>query len=476
MCVGHSRAARAVPSEAPRARLWLAVVLALAVSGCATFSSSFAVIESQLAAQQFGQALETLEKQGYSRRDEVLYLLNQGMLRRMNGDFAGSNQSLEAAKVRMEELYGASLTEQTLSFVINDATKSYVGEEYEQVLVHLYKALNYLQLHQLDEARVEALQVDIRLREIGEKFSEAQYTEDAFARYLTGMIYEEREEWSDALIAYRKAYEAYQKSTRKYAVAMPHALQIALLRLTQHQGLTAELEKYRKEFGIARWPSVTELREQGELVFILHNGLAPIKRERAVMVPDPRLGHIVRVSTPYYESRGVAATGARVSARPAADPRPAEHASAPAPSAGTELMEDIDAIARKSLDAKLPGITARALARAVAKRAISKAAQQAGRSSGDRNDAMAALILGIGVEAATFLTERADTRSWLTLPHDIRLARLPLPPGNYTVKVDLLGYGDQVIGTREYSVAIERGRKHYLSYHHVATTYPAARR
>jgi hypothetical protein len=275
----------------------------------------------------------------------------------------------------MEELYGASLTEQTLSFVVNDATKSYVGEEYEQVLVHLYKALNYLQLHQLDEARVEALQVDIRLREIGEKFSEAQYTEDAFARYLTGMIYEEREEWSDALIAYRKAYEAYQKSTRKYAVAVPPALQMDLLRLTQHQGLTAEFDKYKKEFRIARWPSVAERREQGELVFILHNGLAPIKREHAVMVPDLRIGHIVRISLPYYESRGVTATGARVSARPAADPGQAEKASAPPPGAGTELVEDIDAIARKSLDAKLPGITARALARDIVRPEVLQIAQ-----------------------------------------------------------------------------------------------------
>jgi hypothetical protein len=139
-------------------------------------------------------------------------------------------------------------------------------------------------------------------------------------------------------------------------------------------------------------------------------------------------------------------------------------------------MEDIDAIARKNLEAKLPGITARAVVRAAAKRAISKAAQEAGRSSNDRNDAMAALVVGIGVEAAALLTERADTRSWLTLPHDIRLARLPLPPGNYTVKVDLLGYSDHVIGTRDYTVAIERGRKHYLSYHHVAAGYPAARR
>ena len=41
----------------------------------------------------------------------------------------------------MDALAATSLSETTLTFVINDATQSYVGEEYEQVLLHLYKAL-----------------------------------------------------------------------------------------------------------------------------------------------------------------------------------------------------------------------------------------------------------------------------------------------------------------------------------------------
>lgn len=448
-------------------------MLTLAVSGCATYSSSFSAIEPKLEAQQYDQALQTLEKQGYVPRDEVLYLLNQGMLRNMNGDFEGSNRSLETAKARMDALAATSVSETTLTFVINDATQSYVGEEYEQVLLHLYKALNYLELHQLDEARVEVLQVQVRLREFSGKFSGAQYTDDAFAHYLSGMIYEETEEWSDALIAYRDAYMAYRKSAATDMV--PRMLQDDLLRLTQRQGLTAELEQYKKEFGITHWSTVAERREQGELVFILQNGLAPIKRERSVTVVDPGTKHVVRISLPYYESRPVTATGAQLSARPLAPPANAE-AGRTLSSASTELMEDIDAIARKNLDAKLPGIKLRAVARAVTKLAVSQAAQRAARNTNDRNEAMAALILSFGVEATTILTERADTRSWLTLPHDIQLARLPLPPGRYVVRVDFSGYGGQVIGMREYPVTIERGRKQYLSYHYIAASNPAARR
>jgi len=152
------------------------------------------------------------------------------------------------------------------------------------VLVHLYMALNYLELGQRDEARVEALQVDIKLREIAEKFPESKFTEDALSRYLTGMIYEELGEWSDAMIAYRKAYEAYQKYQSNFGVAIPSMLKLDLVRLAQRQGLGDELAQYRKEFGIAPPPKKKAVADdpQGELVFILNNGLAPIKREKVI--------------------------------------------------------------------------------------------------------------------------------------------------------------------------------------------------
>ena len=80
-------------------------------------------------------------------------MLDKGMVLRMKRDFAGANQALEEAKSEMERLYAASVSENALSFIVNDATVSYAGDDYEQVLVHLYMALNYLELGQPEEAR-----------------------------------------------------------------------------------------------------------------------------------------------------------------------------------------------------------------------------------------------------------------------------------------------------------------------------------
>lgn len=435
--------------------------LALLFSGCASYSDSFSVIESDMAAQRFGAALETLERQRHPKRDRLLYLLNKAMLERMNGDYAASNRTFEAAKARMEELRGLSLREQGQSLVINDATRSYAGEEFEQVLVHLYMALNYLQLGERIDARVEALQVDERLREITQRLPENRYTEDALARYLTGIIYEELGERSDAMIAYRKAYEAYRRYGQNYSVAVPESLKRDLLRLSQQMGLTGEMQQYRKEFRIERWLSAEELTEQGELIFILHNGLAPIRREHAVTVPDPASGHFVRIALPYYESRPTPVDDARVTAG--------------GTSASAEVAEDIRAIALKDLETKMPAITARALARAVLKAQMAKAARENARQQNQNN--AGAAVAAMAVEIAGLVTERADTRSWLTLPSRIHLARLPLPPGTYTVKVDLLGDDGQIVSTQEYAnMDIRRGAKTWLSPHWIPSTVTPPRR
>ncbi len=439
-----------------------------ALAGCATYSDSFGAIERNISARRYDAALQEIEKQAGTKPDLVLYLLNKGMVLRMKRDFAGSNQALEAAKTEMERLYAASVSENALSFVVNDATTSYAGDDYEQVLVHLYMALNYLELGQLNEARVEALQVDTKLREIGEKIPGSKFTEDALSRYITGMIYEELGEWSDAMIAYRKTYDAYKKYQVNYGLAMPEMLKHDLLRLAQRQGLADEVAQYREEFGIEPQREGSSAPErEGELVFVLNNGLAPIKREKIVgastpphsvmtdtpatyMQASPALPVFVNIALPYLESRHNKVSSARVRVS--------------GKQTYTQIMEDIDAIAKSSLDSRMPAITARSIARAVSKVAIQQSVDRAGRN---RNNDLAVELLGsLLVRVAAVATERADTRSWLTLPANVQMARLSLSPGNYTIAVDLLGADEKVVSTQEYpGIVISRKRKTYLIQH-----------
>jgi hypothetical protein len=67
------------------------------------------------------------------------------------------------------------------------------------------------------------------------------------------------------------------------------------------------------------------------------------------------------------------------------------------------------------------------------------------------------------------LTERADTRSWFTLPGEIHLARLSLPPGDYNVRVELRGHDQGVLDSREIKIALRKGEKKYVSRHWIPT-------
>ncbi|MDX8386255.1 MAG: hypothetical protein R8M11_07045 [Gallionella sp.] len=454
-------------SAVSRAACGMALLLfSLILTGCATYSDSFGAIKRNLAKQEYDAALIEIEKQAESKNSRALYLLNKGMVLRMKQDFSGSNDMLEAAKLEMERLYAVSVSENALSFIVNDATVSYAGEDYEQVLVHLYMALNYLELGQLGEARVEALQVDLKLREISEDIPDNKFSEDALSRYITGLIYEELGEWSDAMIAYRKSYEAFQNYQDNYGVAIPDMLKHDLLKLGTHLGLNNEVAQYREEFGIESDVAAIVSEQEGELVFILNNGLAPIKREKVIAATGPSTviavtatDHkrvkavtpvVVNIALPYYESHPNNVHSARVSVSGL--------------SVDTQMMEDIDAIAKASLDARMAAITARSIARAVSKVAIQNSVDRVGQNSG--SDPAAELLGSLFVRVAAIATERADTRSWLTLPANVQLARMALKPGSYDLKVELLGANERVVETIEYKdVVVSKKRKTYLTYH-----------
>jgi len=426
-----------------RARRWLAGGLclgaALLFSGCASYSQRFDAIEAQLAAGNPSAALQTLEKdRGNGQRDEVLYLLNRAMLLRMQGEYRQSNQALEQAKRLIDELDAISIREQAGSLAVNDTLQSYIGSDFERALLHVYAALNYLQLGEPDEARVEILQLDVLLNLQADGEGGA-YTEDAFARYLSGLVFEQLGEWSDAMIAYRRAYQDYRKYQQFFGVKPPRSLGLALLRMAEHLGLKEELRQYRKAFAIEQWTSLPALQAEGEVVLVIGTGLAPRKREESMAILAPEVGVMVRVALPRYETKPQPVGEVRLLTEAA----PVE----------AELVEDIDAIAIKTLQAQMPVITARALARAVVK-------YRAAREAGKRDEG-----LGLLINIAGLISEQADTRSWSTLPQRIYLARRFLAPGRHDVSLQLLGHGGHVLAQKQFTgVTIEAGKKVYLTW------------
>lgn len=437
-----------ISAFARRVSVFMVAALCISmVAGCAS-RQTVLLIQQDLTDREPQQALQRLEKTPVRNTDKVLYRLNEGMLLHLAGRWADSNAAFEAAQRLMEQLAALSIREQGTSLLVNDYTRSYEGEPYDKVMLHVYKALNYLALQQPFDARVEALQLDLQLRSLAEDAGDRD-PDLGFGRYLSGMIYEDLGEWSDAMIAYRKAYEAYQNHRKDYGVAVPDALKKDLIRLARKEGLRDELEKYQKEFAVtvdAGPPPGSPGSDHGELVWVFSDGLAPYKREHSVFLadPDPNKNRLIRVSLPYLQRRPPQVAEARLSVA--------------GKTVTTQVVEDISAVAFADLEDRMPAITARSLARVIAKKKM--------EDNAGRDNPLAGALLNV----AAVLTEEADTRSWNTLPNNIQLARLPLAPGRYSLEIELLDAGGRIVTTQTLSdIVIRPERKTFISYYWSAT-------
>ena len=434
-----------------RQLLGLLVLMAVFVlPGCATYSVGIARVEHETGNRNLAGALKSLDELNLNGADQLLYYLNKGTLLRLQGDYAASNQQFESAKRLMEYLSAISVTEQTGSVVVNDTVKAYEGTGNEQLLIYAFKELNYLQSGDVDDAAVEARQFDIKQRLIAEKDPSAAYLSGAFVRYLNGMVYEEAGESDAARIDYSKAVDGYQAQRSITGSGVPAALKADLDRL-ENPGPRSNSTRVKKPDGVAM--QTPDKSNNGEVVFILHDGLGPTLAESIVRIanPDPQNGAaILSVAVPRFVQRPVPVARFELSEG--------------SESASSELVDDVNAIARKSLEDRLPAITARAVARMVLKNAMARKVKNQNRDNGSGG-----LLLSLVTDVGAIVSERADTRSWSLLPGNILMARLVLPPGKHDLNVTYYDDYGNVLATRDYgAVRVVAGRKVFVSDYYLS--------
>jgi len=414
-------------------KLSFLLCLGLLLQSCASYGSHATTMRDGMLIGQPELSLAIAEKEDPDQKS-VIASLDKGMLRRINENYSGSNQILEVAKQEIEKLYGFSVTENLASITINETLRGYEGDRYEQLLLHAYMAMNYIQLGDVDSARVEMLQANVKMMEWGD-----EPEEDGFLRYLEGIIYESLDEQDSALISYRKAYTVYkEKGGAQYPIA-PELLKKDLLRLLAWQGLWDEYKAYKKEFNMPSYKAPDASDKYGEVVVVLNNGLAPIRSETAIHIFSSEVQKNLRVAFPVYRDKKQRLYRSRVSVN--------------SQNEGLQTVENIDALARYSLEQAMPGIMARATARAVIK--------YNAQHSAEENGSLAGLLMTV----TNLVTERADTRSWTTLPQEIQLQRIRLPVGEYQLQIELLNTANRVADVIEQTVTIKSGQTSFVIKH-----------
>jgi len=296
--------------------------------------------------------------------------------------------------------------------------------------------MNYIQMGDLDAARVEILQADVKMQEWGESPEE-----DPFVRYFSGMIYEALDEGDQAVVAYRRASEIYKATVDKQSIGVPQVLKTDLLRGLANEGLWDEYKRLKKDFGMKNFKPTKLGNGFGEVIVILHNGLAPVRTSNTIATASGAdVVDLVRIALPIYLNQPRQLYKARLVAN--------------GKSIKLETVENIDSLARSALNSDMPAITARAIARAVIKHTTQKEAQEHGGA-----------IAGFLMTVTNIVTEQADTRSWSTLPQEIQVARLVLPKGTQNVQIEMFNSAGVLVDTVSKVVDVKSGERVFISEH-----------
>ena len=392
----------------------------------------------RLQRRDYEAALEKLEKPS-GDTNKLLYRLERGLILHYQGEWRSSNGQFDKAERLIDKLYTKSASRELGAFVTNDAIRPYTGEEFERVFIHFYRSLNYRYLGDPQASLVEARKANLKLSDYARNPEyELSYKNDAFIQYVTGLLYEAEGEWNDAYVSYRAAEKGYEAYSESFGIPPPRQLGRDLRRAATVLGFDDDMALLADRYGLE---SGAGTRSAAEAIVIVESGMIARKRETEISIPiteadNPKMVHAtsrralqryrhshgryhshrikywLKLALPYYETRRSRVHAVRISAGER--------------SVTAELVEDLDAIAIKTLEDKEDAVLLRTVARALAKYTATKAAEK--ESS----------VLGTLINLFGVATEAADTRSWLSLPAHIHMARLSLPPGTVDLLVELL--------------------------------------
>jgi len=437
--------------------LHIILIAAFLGSACSPYSANTIGIRQSLSAGDYAGAFSAVEKAAHGP-SKLLYFLEGGLIAHYDGDYVRSNVLLEHAERTADELFTRSLSRELAALVTSDESRHYRGETYELVFIHYYRALNYWYLGLPEDALVECRKANLKLaRYTGHSDTELTYKNDAFIHYLTALFYESEGEYNDAYVSLKDAESAYRLYSEKLGVPTPAALADDLARVETELG-------YASVGSMA--PPLTP-DGSGELVVFAELGFIPRKTQEEMNLPiydsdlkRVRTGKVNRVSRQikHRHHRHSHASGVDYWLRVATPTfAPSDRTPRVRIVAGTQHIDpvpaqNLDGIARLTLEENSGSIFVRTVARALVKLAATKGAEKKSE------------WLGFLVNLFTASTEKADTRSWVTLPNEVRIGRLNLAPGSHTIRIQSLDRWGAVVGEVTREVTIQPGRRTFINH------------
>lgn len=403
----------------------------------------------------FQQAISLIPSRSSGNNSYNLSLLEKARLeylannnKQSQEDFAEVYQLVQQAQLAAKVQLSKGV-ENIAAVISNDNAIRYEVPLYEQSMLNSYQALNYVAQQDLSGALVEVRRANLiqeqalitnarsihsaqaEMAEQGLNMAEfsRQYPtmdsaignikngfQNAYTFYLSALLYEAASQSNDAYIDYKKALEIYpdnsylQQDVWRLANTLHMSNDIDLLKASLPQAITIKNKPESRH------------ANQGQVIFIVENGIVAAKQEIAINLPIFTSRNNIRfysVALPSYRNNLKTYSPLRVNYQNK--------------NYQSEEIVRLQSLAAKQLKDQLPLIVTRQVVRLVAKEEIR---QQLERKGGDLGNIFASIY--------NIATEKADTRSWSTLPDSIHILKLNLSAGEHQLMLNINGTNQQV--------------------------------
>ncbi len=446
---------------------------ALMASGCANLSAGNLFSHYSNQNQKMYQAVvagEYVKAEQLHTEDvggEILGHFEKGRLSFLAEDY---QSSLSAFKVSdravrtQQERAIISVSETAIStgsLALNDNIRDYHPADYELGFLHLYLSLNYLQKNDLEGALVEVRRAN-QVQEAARKSRESELlaaekdlknqgmsanlgsvlarypdagkklgaVQNGYLFYLSGLLYETSRDLNSAYVDYRRAL-----------AVMPDNQQVidSTMSVAQKLGMREDLRLLEKRYGKA--PSGLS-KTQGRVIVLDEQGVVEALNGWRIDLPiydSSNRWAIYSLALPYYANRGsqrfadVSLNGIQLN---------------------SSTLTDVNAMAQNDLNERLMSMVIRQAIRVWAKDRIRKEATKSGDDVGN-------LLFNVW----NTLTEQPDTRSWQTLPGQVKTASQIVKPGRQSLNLGYQDYQFDVPAQQTTLVWVSRQGAHSTVWH-----------
>lgn len=230
--------------------IFLLVIFSFSIFSCASNVDLHSVFVQDIKNGNYEFVYSNLEqssKKFYSQHDDVLKMLDLGLLAHYSNFSKSSINYLNQAEKLIEENYSKSISQNISSYILNDNIIDYPGEDYEDIYVNLFKCLTFISEQNYESAFVEIRRFNNKLKTLSikyqDKISEVKnhakietvaldqddfkinFYDSVFARYLSMLLYLYEGDVDSAKIDYNYLVSAFNTQKNLYNFSFPKQIE-----------------------------------------------------------------------------------------------------------------------------------------------------------------------------------------------------------------------------------------------------------